>query len=278
MAQPLSLLPNGRQQFLDPNDVPLVGGTVGIYQPNTLIPVTTYQDPNGQTPNANPLTLDAIGSCVIWGTGTVRQIVQDQNGNTIWDMESSFPASAQGALLAANNLSDVDSVPAARANLGLGTAAVANTGTAGATVPLLNSNFTVSGNVINTGSVALNGVTTVEPTTPQPTSAGYLGVPQGIEGANYVLALGDAGQEKFFSASSTATIPANASVAFPLGTIVDMAWDATYTGTLTAAAGVTLRWLQGNVTGSRTITGPGTITIKQEKLNEWWIRGAANVT
>ena len=41
-------------------------------------------------------------------------------------------------LLPANNLSELTSLTAARSNLGLGTAATANTGTSGATVPLLN--------------------------------------------------------------------------------------------------------------------------------------------
>ncbi len=216
---------------------------------------------------------------LIWGAGAYRFIVQDQLGNEVYDADTVAPALSTDVLLKANNLSDVVSASSSRSNLGLGTAAVVNTGTTGAAIPLLNGANTFSGAGLMQGLTTLTGGAQITPESPPAVNeVGYLGVPQGILTGNYVLAIGDAGKEKFFGASVSCTIPPNASVAFPIGTIIDTAWDATFTGTLVPGSGVTLRWLVGNVTGTRTITGPGTITIKQEKVNEWWIRGSSGVS
>lgn len=81
----VALLPNGRQQFFDANGNPLVGGQVGMYVPSTLVAKDTFQDSAGSILNANPLTLDSLGSAAIWGSGFYRQIVNDALGNLIWD-------------------------------------------------------------------------------------------------------------------------------------------------------------------------------------------------
>jgi hypothetical protein len=65
---------------------------------------------------------------------------------------------AIGALNVTNNLSDLTSLGAARANLGLGSAAISSTGTSGATIPLLNGANTWSGvQSFNSGAFVLKG-------------------------------------------------------------------------------------------------------------------------
>lgn len=87
-----SLLPNGRQVFLDANGVPLVGGTVAFFIPNTSTPKNTYQDSGFLVLNTNPVILDSLGSAVIYGNGQYRQLLKDSSGNTIWDkLTSSYP-------------------------------------------------------------------------------------------------------------------------------------------------------------------------------------------
>jgi hypothetical protein len=69
-------------------------------------------------------------------------------------------AKAIGALSATNNLSDLTNLGTARANLGLGSAALSSIGTSGATIPLLNGANTWSGvQSFNSGDLVLNGAT-----------------------------------------------------------------------------------------------------------------------
>lgn len=66
----------------------------------------------------------------------------------------------QNMLFSGNNLSDLGNATTARSNLGLGTAAVANTGTAGGTIPLLNGTNTWSAvNSFGASDLVLSGIT-----------------------------------------------------------------------------------------------------------------------
>lgn len=80
-----TILPPALTTFVDINGVPLVGGSVFFYIPNTSTPKATYQDANGMTLNSNPVILNSRGEGQIYGTGQYRQVVQDSLGNTIWD-------------------------------------------------------------------------------------------------------------------------------------------------------------------------------------------------
>lgn len=88
-----ALLPNGKQTFYDANGVPLVGGSVAFYVPSTFVPKNTWKDSDFSLLNTNPVVLDQLGSAVIFGSGTYRQIVKDSDNNTIWDEETSVNTS-----------------------------------------------------------------------------------------------------------------------------------------------------------------------------------------
>ena len=82
---PGSNLPCAKTQFIDQNGKPLVSGQVYFYQVGTLIPKDTYQDTAQTILNTNPVILDAMGTAIIYGSGSYRQILNDANGNTLWD-------------------------------------------------------------------------------------------------------------------------------------------------------------------------------------------------
>lgn len=63
----------------------LAGGTVGFYVPNTSAPKQTWQNAGQTILNTNPVQLNQNGCALIYGTGSYRQVLKDNLGNTIWD-------------------------------------------------------------------------------------------------------------------------------------------------------------------------------------------------
>lgn len=80
-----TLLPLPETTWFDQNGIPLAGGSVYFYVPNTTTPKDTYQDAAGTVLNTNPITLDSAGRAIVYGTGSYRQEVYDAAGNLIWD-------------------------------------------------------------------------------------------------------------------------------------------------------------------------------------------------
>ncbi len=101
-------------------------------------------------------------------------------------------------------------------------------------------------------------------------------IPQNIQTGNYTLVLADAGKQIYATSGSsgTWTIPANASVAFPIGTAVTfVVKSSTITVAITSD---TLSWAPTGATGSRTLSTSGiTIaTVVKISSTEWVISGS----
>lgn len=88
-----AIVSKGKTQFLDGTGAPLAGGFVYMYVPGTTTPKTTWQDSNLTIANSNPITLDANGECLLWGSGSYQQLVTDSLGNQIWNEVASTPLS-----------------------------------------------------------------------------------------------------------------------------------------------------------------------------------------
>lgn len=109
----------------------------------------------------------------------------------------------------------------------------------------------------------------------------YSGIPQNSQSAAYQLVLSDANKHIYHpSADTTArtwTIPANGTVAFPIGTAVTFDND-TSAGIITLAITTdTLVWLPTGATGTRTIAPNGQGTALKVAATRWHLTGT-NIT
>lgn len=108
-------------------------------------------------------------------------------------------------------------------------------------------------------------------------AVGYKNIPQNSQSAAYTLVLGDSGKHILHpSADTTArtfTIPANSSVAYPIGTAITFV-NQNGAGTITISITTdTMRLAGAGTTGSRTLAANGVATAIKVTATEWIISG-----
>lgn len=150
---------------------------------------------------------------------------------------------------------------------GIGTVTDAATDTLARTTIISSSN---AGSAVSWGA----GTKTIRCSLP---SDGLNQVPQNSQSGAYTLVLGDAGRNVIHpSADTTArtfTIPANSSVAYPIGTAITFV-NQNGAGVLTIAITTdTLRLAGAGTTGSRTLAANGIATALKLTATEWIIAG-----
>lgn len=78
-----------KQRFFDANGDPLAGGKLYSYEAGTTTPAATYIDETEDTPNPNPVILDADGYATIWiGGGTYKFVLTDADENVIFTQDN----------------------------------------------------------------------------------------------------------------------------------------------------------------------------------------------
>ncbi|MGC3959572.1 MAG: hypothetical protein QM813_16980 [Verrucomicrobiota bacterium] len=109
-------------------------------------------------------------------------------------------------------------------------------------------------------------------------NVGYLNIPQNAQTANYTLVLADAGKHIYHAAGAgagdTYTIPANGSVAFPIGTSVTFVNRDTTNAVSIAITTDTLTLAVTGTTGTRTLAAYGIATAIKVTSTEWMISGS----
>ena len=263
MALTAAPLVPGEFQFVDSNGAPLAAGLLYTYAPGGSMPKTTWQDSGQVATNANPITLDAAGRAVIYGSGQYRLVLFDFLGNQIWDSTGEATDPTYIASILSPFVGDTGSG-----------------GTAG-TVPGPPAGSAVAGDYLQANGTWGPLLVTV-PATPAENQAGFLFVPitEQIIGAAYTLQLKDAGGAINFNNVSTATtlnIPADSSIAWPTTTIAQILVNNIIgTGVLSVvpAGGVTLAWPGSATSGTRSIAANGQFVLSRIGTNYWTIGGA----
>ncbi|MCS7084447.1 MAG: hypothetical protein NZ534_00005 [Bacteroidia bacterium] len=106
---------------------------------------------------------------------------------------------------------------------------------------------------------------------------GFKGAPVNSQSSNYTLVLADTGRTILFPSGSgsgvTYTIPANSSVAFPVGTTICIA-NRSSNNLSIAITTDTLVWAGVGSTGTRTLASNGLATITKVESTVWLISGS----
>ena len=133
-------------------------------------------------------------------------------------------------------------------------------------------------NVTGTLPVANGGTGSTTLTFPAGTaSIGYLNIPQVSQSANYTCVLSDSGKHILHPATDTTertfTIPSNASVAYPVGTVLVFVNEHA-AGTVTIQIDTDNLYLAGSGTnGTRTLSSDGIATAIKTSATNWLISG-----
>ena len=236
------------------------GATVDVANGSKVMIVTDGAGAGAAVLNANPTEVGGTVTSV-GGTGTV-------NGISL-----SGTVTSSGNLTLGGTLANVDLTTQVTGTLPVangGTGVTSSTGT-GSVVFSTSPTFVTP--LLGTPTSGTLSNCTVDGTD----AVGFKNVPQNSQSANYTLVLADEGKHILHpSADTTArtfTIPANSSVAFPVGSAVTFI-NQNSAGTLTIAINSdTMRLAGDGSTGSVTLDANGIATAIKVTSTEWLIMG-----
>jgi hypothetical protein len=278
------LSPPPKAQFFDADGQPLDGGRVYTYAGGTTTPLATYTTAAGSVANTNPVILDSRGEANIWyAPGVSYKVALHTSANElIWTVDNISMAGS----LATQNSNNV-SITGGTIGSGVtfngnttgtasnvtGTVAVANGGTGATTAANARTNLGVAASGANTDITAIDQDVTLTATgTIGATSVGYRGAPQNAQTAAYQLALADNGKHISITTGGI-TIPANSSVAFPVGAVI-VIFNNSGSSQSIAITTDTLRQAGTTNTGTRTLANYGLATCVKVATTTWVISGA----
>jgi hypothetical protein len=213
------------------------------------------------------------------GTGatTLTGVLKGNGTSAVTASNVNLTSEVTGTLPAANGGTGITSLGSGVATF-LGTPSSANlaaavTGETGSGALVFATSPTLVTPVLGTPTSGTLSGCTVDGTN----AVGFRTIPQNSQSTAYTLVLADSGKQIFHpSADTTArtfTIPANGSVAFPIGTAVTFI-NQNGAGVVTIAITTdTMRLAGAGTTGSRTLAANGIATAIKITSTEWIISG-----
>lgn len=245
------LAPEPKAQFFAADGTPLVGGKVYTYAAGTTTPLATFTDASGNTPNTNPIILDARGECNLWFATAASYKIVLKNADDVlqWTVDNI----ATYGTLASQNFNNVSIT--------------------GGTITGVTATFNLTGDVSGNAGTVTNGVyLTATQTLTNKTITGLasastvndslgtgytIGYRTRPSSANTTAAASDIG--KTLVVTATTTIPSGV---FTAGDWFQVINNTSSTLTLTQGASTTLRLAGSATTGSRTIAAYGVANVQ----------------
>ena len=259
----LSAFAGAGAQFFDNNGNILSGGKIYTYAAGTMTPQVTYTSSTGAAANPNPIILDSAGRLPedMWLSAglTYRFLLTDPNDIQLGEYDD-IPGVNDGSLISLP-FSSVTGKPTTLAGYGF-TNGLTTTAAAATYAPLASPTFTGTPLVPDNASVSANH------------AVGYRDAPQVAQTASYQLVLSDRGKSILMNGTSvTLTIPANGTVAFPIGTVIIIV-NINTTALSIAITSDTLTLANSTTTGTRTLARNGIATCVKIAATSWLISGA----
>jgi hypothetical protein len=267
-----------------------MGNTAAGTTGQVLIATTSAAPSWGQVPIAGGgtgQTTTALGTIVVGasastttnlGIGSTSQVLTVVAGTAAWATPASGGTVTSVSVTTANGVSGTVATATTTPAISLTLGVITPTSVNGLTLAALSTGFTVAGGttsktltVSNTLTLAGTDSTTMT-FPPASASIGYLNIPQNSQGGNYTLVLADSGKHIYTTALATITIPANSSVAFPIGTAVTFI-NSSASATSIAITTDTMNLSSAGTTGTRTLAQYGMATAVKVTSTVWYISG-----
>ena len=252
----------GAQFFTDDGEV-LSGGKIYTYAAGTTTPQTTYTSVMGVDANPNPIVLDSGGRLPedMWLSQGVlyRFVLTDSSDVQIGEYDDIGGINDISTESVA--WSTITGTPTTLAGYGI-TDALSSATAASTYAPIASPTFTGTPLIPDNATASVNY------------AVGYREAPQNSQTANYELVLADRGKSILMNGTTlTLTIPANGTVAFPVGTVVIIV-NLNATALSIGITTDTLTLANSTTTGTRTLAQNGLATCVKIGSTSWLISGA----